>query len=138
MLHRGIEFNAQFPPNATLYTLKTPVFGQALLNRYSAGQQHFADLTLVLNHWPLGSAHFLLNWCVDENEIPIRFQAAILEGIQRAARQLGQGIARVKVTVIGGNYLPKYSHDLMFSVATLMAFRDAMSKAELVTLESMV
>lgn len=131
---RHVEFTVPVSETAELYTVATPVVGRGLLNRTSAGHKHFADITLVVNHWPTGTAQFLLNWCVEEDEIPSRFQTAVLDGIHRAIRQPGvtRAISRLRITVIGGNYCPGESHEFGFAVVTLMAFREALAKAEFV------
>ena len=83
----------------------------------------------------VGATHFLLEWCVTDEQIPTEFLPGVIKGIQQASQQERNGfdaVVYLKVIVSGGSNHPVDSRFFSYTKAAALAFADALSKAQIV------
>lgn len=116
------------------YTIRTPTTGKGRYVRQSSSADSFGIITLQLEPYS-GPEAFLLVWQVTEEQIPGEFIPGVIEGIRRAAQQEraeGAQLTHIKVVVVDGAFHPVDSHARAYTLATLLAFEEALTSTSLI------
>ena len=131
-----IEFNL---PHESMSTSKCATIAEGVMGkgRYVVQTRCPADFGVVeLRLEPyVGSTHFMLEWCVTDEQIPTEFLPGVIKGIQQAAQQERNGfdaVVYLKVIVSGGSNHPVDSRSSSYTKAAALAFADALTKTQIV------
>lgn len=133
----GVKANVGKPQVAYRETIKSTASYEEIYRRQHGGKEHFAHVTLEVYPRKSGEG-FKFESLVDHETIPKPFVNAIENGLKEHLQSgvlLGYPILDIGVKLTCGSFHEVDSSEMAFTIASSIAFREAMEKADPVLLE---
>ncbi len=133
----GVKANVGKPQVAYRETIRSTASYEEIYQRQHGGKEHFAHVTLEVYPRKSGEG-FKFESLVDDVTIPKPFVDAIENGLKEHLQSgvlLGYPILDIGVKLTGGSFHEVDSSEMAFTIASSIAFREAMEKADPVLLE---
>jgi elongation factor G len=127
-----VEANTGKPMVAYYETVSISAVGEHTFDREIGGRRHFASVKLEVSPMPRSSGTEI-EIDASRHEIPAEFKKDVEGGVQDGIMTGvlgGYTLTDIRVTVTGGKFDTESTSDVAFRTAAVMAFRDAVKKAE--------
>lgn len=132
-----VQANVGSPQVSYRETISKPAEGRSEIERVIAGKNQYAACTLAIAPRERG-AGFLFENKVEEGILPYNYVDSIRHGVIEALDAgvfAGFPIMDIQVTLLAGSYREEESTEVVFKIASTMAFRQACERANPVLLE---
>ncbi len=132
----NLEIETKTPKVPYKETLKNNVRAQGKHKKQSGGAGQYGDVWITLE--PNYEEMFTFKENVFGGAVPKNYFPAVEKGILEAMESgvlAGYPVINIKATLVDGSYHPVDSNEMSFKMAGILAFRNAMAKANSVLLE---
>ena len=132
----NLEVELKTPKAPYKETIKNNVKAQGKHKKQSGGAGQYGDVWLTIE--PNYEETFTFAENVFGGAVPKNYFPAVEKGVQEAMHQgilAGYPVINIKATLVDGSYHPVDSNEMSFKMAGILAFRNAMAKANAVILE---
>lgn len=132
----NLEVELKTPKVPYKETIRNNVKAQGKHKKQSGGAGQYGDVWLTIE--PNYEEKFTFTENVFGGAVPKNYFPAVEKGVQEAMHQgilAGYPVINIKATLVDGSYHPVDSNEMSFKMAGILAFRNAMAKANAVILE---
>ena len=132
----GVDVEVRTPKVPYKETIKNNVKAQGKHKKQSGGAGQYGDVWVTLE--PNYEETFTFAENVFGGAVPRNYFPAVEKGIQEAMQHgvlAGYPVINIKATLVDGSYHPVDSNEMSFKMAGILAFRNAMAKANAAILE---
>ena len=132
----NLEVELKTPKVPYKETIRNNVKAQGKHKKQSGGAGQYGDVWLTIE--PNYEETFTFAENVFGGAVPKNYFPAVEKGVQEAMHQgilAGYPVINIKATLVDGSYHPVDSNEMSFKMAGILAFRNAMAKANAVILE---
>lgn len=132
----NLEVELKTPKVPYKETIRNNVKAQGKHKKQSGGAGQYGDVWLTIE--PNYEETFTFAENVFGGAVPKNYFPAVEKGVQEAMHQgilAGYPVINIKATLVDGSYHPVDSNEMSFKMAGILAFRNAMAKANAVLLE---